>query len=240
MKKLKRKALYGGTFDPIHNGHIEIARTFLELFALDEFCFIPAHVAPHKRNASVTPSLHRYAMLALATQNDDRMSVSTIELDAPEKPYTIDTLTKLCAEAVDDAQLFFVMGADSWMDIRTWRDWEQLLQLTNYIVVTRPGYELSATHITSQIRERIIDLRELDKAQIKQKSIESDDRKIYITDAVLMGVSATSIRRAVRNGDGREWVMGVPLAVADYIRKYKLYTDQNETELDSQTTGSAH
>jgi len=240
MKKLKRKALYGGTFDPVHNGHIEIARTFLELFTLDEFCFIPAHVAPHKRNASVTPSLHRYAMLALATQNDERLCINTIELNAPEKPYTIDTLTKLCAETVDDAQFFFVMGADSWMEICTWRDWEQLLQLTNYIVVTRPRYELSMAHVTSQIRERIVDLRELDEAQIKQKSIESDDRKIYITDAVLMDVSATSIRRAARDESNHEWLADVPRPVADYIRKYKLYKDKNETELDSQTTGSTH
>jgi len=241
MKKLKRMALYGGTFDPVHNGHIRIAQTFLELFALDDFCFVPAHVAPHKRGAMVTPPLHRYAMLALATQNDERMRISSIELDAPEKPYTIETLTKFSnEEAANDAQLFFVMGADSWMEIRTWRDWERLLQLTNYIVVTRPGYELNAEHVTKQIREQIVDLRGLNEEQIKRRSTESSSAKIYVTDAVLMDVSATSIRRHVRSESSREWLKNVPPSVADYIQKYELYKDRHETELHSQTTISAH
>lgn len=240
MKKLKRTALYGGTFDPVHNGHIRIAQTFLELFALDDFCFVPAHVAPHKRETNVTPPLHRYAMLALATQADERMRISTVELDAPEKPYTIDTLLKFCAEEKGGAQFFFVMGADSWAEIRTWRDWERLLQLTNHIVVTRPGYELNAEHVTAQIRERIVDLRGLNEEQIRHESLDSGGAKIYVTDAVVVDVSATSIRRDVRNGSSREWRQNVPPPVADYIQKYKLYKDRHETELDSKRTGSAH
>ena len=87
-------ALYGGTFDPVHVGHTALARRLLELFALDEVLFIPAHVAPHKRGREVSPALHRYAMLALATQGEERFRVSTVELDEPESPYTVGTLAR--------------------------------------------------------------------------------------------------------------------------------------------------
>src|SRR2546423_1337729 len=124
MQRRKRIALYGGTFDPVHVGHLSVARKLLKLFALDEVLFIPAHIAPHKRSFAVTPPLHRYAMLALATQSQEALRISSIELDAPERPYTFETLTRLQAEADEAAQLFFVMGADSWSEIATWREWE--------------------------------------------------------------------------------------------------------------------
>ncbi|MBV9958707.1 MAG: adenylyltransferase/cytidyltransferase family protein, partial [Acidobacteria bacterium] len=111
MRRRKRIALYGGTFDPVHVGHLTVARELLKLFALDEVLLIPAHIAPHKRQASVTPPLHRYAMLALATQGESSLRISSVELDAPERPYTVETLARLQQES--DAQLFFVMGADS-------------------------------------------------------------------------------------------------------------------------------
>src|SRR6185503_12838676 len=127
-----RVALYGGTFDPVHVGHLDVARRLQELFALDLVLFIPAHVAPHKRKSSVSPALHRYTMLALATQNDERLRVSTIELDAPEQPYTIETLERMQAALGDRAQLFFVMGADSWSEITTWHQWERVLSACNH------------------------------------------------------------------------------------------------------------
>src|ERR1043165_7316990 len=127
MSERKRIALYGGTFDPVHNGHLAIAQNVLRLFALDELLFIPAHIAPHKRERAVTPALKRYAMLALATQSEERMRISSIELDAPERPYTIDTLARLRERLGPQARLFFMMGADSWADITTWREWERLL-----------------------------------------------------------------------------------------------------------------
>lgn len=236
-------ALYGGTFDPVHAGHIKIGQRLLELFALDEFWFVPAHVAPHKRGRNIASPLHRYAMLALATQHEARLRINTIELDAPEKPYTVDTLTHLLrVEAAQEQRtdFFFVMGVDSWKDIRTWREWERLLQLTNHIVVTRPGYEFSAAHVTPLIRERIVDLRGLDQEQIRRTLDETSGTKIYVTDAVVMDVSATSIRRAVRSEGSFESLDCVSPSVADYIRKYELYRDEHERELFDQTTSPAH
>ncbi|HEX8921832.1 MAG TPA: nicotinate-nucleotide adenylyltransferase [Pyrinomonadaceae bacterium] len=225
MSGQKRIALYGGTFDPVHTGHIGVAHGLSKLFALDQVLFIPAYVAPHKRVRNVTPALHRYAMLALATQDEDSFRVSTIELDAPERPYTFETLSQMQELLGREAQLFFIMGADSWMEITTWREWERVLELANHIVVTRPGYELSAEHITPQVRERIVDLRGRAQEQAAPEIDGSDGARVYVTDAVNMDVSATMIRQAVRDGRESEWQQHLQPAVADYIRKYRLYKE---------------
>jgi nicotinate-nucleotide adenylyltransferase len=192
------------------------------LFTLDEALFIPAHVAPHKRVAMVSPPLHRYAMLALATQGEDALRLSTVELDAPERPYTVETLARLQQETGEGAQLFFVMGADSWSEITTWREWERVLLMTDQIVVTRPGYELDTAHVTPLVREKIVDVRGLDQAEIARRVEASSGAKIYVTDAVFMDVSATAIRHSISEGTDA-WRSLVPTAVADYIRKYGLY-----------------
>jgi nicotinate-nucleotide adenylyltransferase len=220
---MKRIALYGGTFDPVHAGHIAVARELTKLLALDEVLFIPAHVAPHKRGRAVTPAFQRYAMLALATQDEPRLCVSTIELDEPTKPYTVETLARMQAQLGTEAQLFFIMGADSWVDIKTWREWERVLELTNHVVVTRPGYELSTEHVTPAIRERVVDLRGFRPDAIAEKVGADRGTRIYVTDAVLMDVSATAIRELVSEGRTLEATRLLPPPVADFIEKYKLY-----------------
>lgn len=231
MERLKRIALYGGSFDPVHAGHITVARNLLKLFALDSVLFIPAHVAPHKRETRVAPALQRYAMLVLATQGEAQLKVSSVEIDTPGKPYTVDTLSRLQTELGCEAQLFFIMGADSWMEITTWREWERVLALSNHIVVTRPGYKLSAEHVTPLIRERIVDLRGAALDRIEREVDRSDGLKIYITDAVRMDVSATAIRKLLSEGRDAEIAGLVPPPVAEFIRKYGLYRDKHESEL---------
>jgi nicotinate-nucleotide adenylyltransferase len=225
MSGQKRIALYGGTFDPVHTGHIGVAHGLSKIFALDEVLFIPADVAPHKRVRNVTPAIHRYAMLALATQGQASYRISTIELDAPERPFTFETLSRMQEMLGREAQLFFIMGADSWMEITTWREWERVLTLANHIVVTRPGYDLSAEHVTPEVRERIVDLRGHVQEQAAPEIEESDGARVYVTDAVNMDVSATRIRQAVRAGRDEEWQRYVPPPVVDYIRKYGLYRE---------------
>jgi nicotinate-nucleotide adenylyltransferase len=225
MKDRSRIALYGGTFDPVHNGHMSVARALLKLFVLDEIVFIPAHVAPHKRSQAVSPALKRYAMLALATQNEPQMRVSTLELEAPERPYTVETLARMKEKYGREARLFFVMGADSWADIRTWREWERVLTLTNHIVMARPGYGQDAAHVTPQIRERVVDLRGADDSAIKGAVEGAETEKIYVTDAVQMDVSATKVRQLVSAGRDDEWPALIPRPVAGFIGKYRLYRD---------------
>ncbi len=218
---MKRIAFYGGSFDPPHDGHLTIARKLIELFTLDEFVFIPAFHAPHKKNKKPTSAFHRFAMLTLATSDKLKMRVSKIELDAPEKPYTYETQTKL-KRRFTGAEIFFVIGADSWAEIDTWREWERVLTLTNIIVVTRPGSEIGFSRVTEKIKNRIVDLRKSQRPKTEDQRPETKDRRIYITDAVNLDVSSTEIRRKICASEN-DWNKLVPRAVAKYIEKYEIY-----------------
>jgi nicotinate-nucleotide adenylyltransferase len=215
---MKKIAFYGGSFDPVHNGHLAIADKLTEVFELDEFVLIPAFHAPHKSRLKPTSAYQRFAMLSLATNDEKKIKVSTMELEVPEKPYSIETLTKLKSELID-TEIFFVMGADSWQEITTWREWEKVLTIVNIIVVTRPKYEIGFSHVTNEIRKRIIDLRE---RKISDKERTSEATKIYITDAVQMDISATRIRKMIREKD-ENWKDVVTKEVAGHIEKYNLY-----------------
>lgn len=228
MERRKRIALYGGTFDPIHLGHLEVAERVTELFEIDELLFVPAQLAPHKIQRDVTAVLHRYAMLALATQGRPHLSISTFELDAPGRCYTADTVGHFRSLLADVADLFFVMGADSFAEITSWHEWERLLTTANQVVVTRPGYLTDGWPLTGLLAERIVDVRGENVSQIADRMRSSQGERVFITDAVMIDVSATGIRRAVRES-APELSSMVPPAVADYIRKYRLYEDSNET-----------
>lgn len=225
MEARKRIAIYGGTFDPVHSGHLEIARSVTQFFGIDEFLFVPAMVAPHKLDREVLPALHRYAMLALATRADSRLCVSTFELDSPGRRYTVDTLFHFRSRFGESADLFFVMGADSWGEITTWREWRRLLTLANLIVVTRPGYEISAAPATVETAGSIVDLRGV--TEFSGVS-EPGSQKVFLSDAVMIDVSATDIRRAVSENDNEKLTRLVPLEVAEYIRKYQLYRNTTD------------
>jgi len=226
--------LYGGTFDPVHIGHIEIARSVAQLFEIEKVVFIPAQMAPHKIGRPVTPSVHRYAMLALATQDDPQLSISTFELDDPDRRYTVDTVAHFQHALGNETELFFIMGADSWSEITSWREWEHLLTMTNHIVVTRPGYEPLATHVGA-ISERIEDLRTTlecgDLAPLWPRSDVIDNKaapgrrtpRIFFTDVVMKNISATRIRRLASEGRTDELTDLLPPAVLEYIKKYGIY-----------------
>lgn len=213
----RKIAFFGGTFDPIHIGHISIAKTLVELFELDRFFFLPAFHAPHKPDSKPTSGYHRFAMLSLATNDESMISVSTLELDHAKSRYSFDTLTELKTIYPHD-RIFFVMGADSWMDIRTWHRWEEVLLLTDHIVVSRPGYEISFDHVSNPVRDRIIDSRGTSKGV---SVIASPG--IYFTNAVHFDISATEIREDIRMDDVFDRSDDVPDVVAKYIEKYELY-----------------
>lgn len=219
---LRRVAIYGGTFDPVHNGHIEVARGVLQLFKLDEVIFVPASVPPHKRNANVTSVFHRFAMLALATEADQRLLVSTIELDAPEQPYAVETVERMRSALGRETELFFLMGADSWLEIRSWHQWQRLLSLCNFIVVSRPGYEFESGY-DIEMPINVINNFGRGCRQLTNASSPNETPHAYLTDVVQSEVSATRIRAAVQSRDTDALQTMVPIAVANYIEKYGLY-----------------
>lgn len=217
---MRRIAFYGGSFDPVHNGHLLISQRLAALFALDGFVFIPAFHAPHKPDRKPTSAYHRYAMLALATKDEAKISVSKMELDVPERPYTVETLGRL-KESLPDARIFFVMGADSWMDILTWREWENVLTMVDHIVVTRPGYDISFDHVTDAVRNRIVDLRDGNTIALDARPA-APGSQIYVSDAVELDISASTLRKDIRSG-AAGWQANLPVEVAKYIEKYQIY-----------------
>jgi len=214
----RRAAIYGGTFDPVHNGHLEVARRVRELFELDEVIFVPACVPPHKRGAGISSAFHRYAMLALATRDDERFRISTIELDEPNRPYAVDTVSRLQDKLGSSHRLFFLIGADSWAEIETWREWQRLLKICDLIVVTRPGYSL-----TERVAVEVIDVRTKSRKEIAAVLDDDKTPRVYFTDGARVDISATALRALARSNDREALQKALPRTVANYIAKYELY-----------------
>lgn len=217
----ERIGIYGGTFDPIHVGHLQVASAICEAFALDRFLFVPAFIPPHKRGRRISAPHHRYAMAVLATLAHPNMSVSTIELEAPTRPYTIETLQAL-QTLYPKAKLFFVMGGDSFAEVHLWRAYEQLLTEFNIIVAGRPNADsFTLQYLTPLCRQRVVDLRASKRPELSQ----GDEAHVFLTDYVAVDVSATQVRSAVQDGLSIETL--VTGEVASYIQKYELYRNDN-------------
>jgi nicotinate-nucleotide adenylyltransferase len=215
----RRIAAYGGTFDPVHNGHIDIARAVVRNFGLDQLLIIPAHRPPHKGSRAIADAYHRFTMAVLASLDEPRVLVSTIELEEPDRPYTFDTVERLRSMFGEATRLFFVVGADSFEEINTWREPARLLSAANLIVVTRPGHDVGSSHLEERFRSTIVDLR----GRAPELRLDDDVGKhhIYVTSYVNWDVSSTQIRRRARDGESIEGL--TPPSVVEYISKYELY-----------------
>src|SRR5215471_11925891 len=134
-----RIAILGGTFDPIHNGHLAAAQSVAEIFQVDEVHFVPAYVPPHKQSHRITSAFHRFAMVALATVPFDRFRTSTIEVDALEKRYTVQTLEAM-KHSHPTSELLLVIGTDMYREIETWKNFRRLFELAHLVIVNRPGF----------------------------------------------------------------------------------------------------
>ena len=216
---LRRVAIYGGTFDPVHNGHVEVARRVLQLFELDHVLFVPACVPPHK--SGISSAFHRFAMLSLATEHEPLLRLSTIELDEPDRPYAVNTVERMQQQIGKDCHLFFMIGADSWSEITTWHEWQRLLKMCDLIVVSRPGYELNGN--IPNDAAKVVDVRGLNRREISALVSSDKEPRTFISDAAMVDISATRIRAAARSRDTDKLREMVPARVANYIEKYELY-----------------
>jgi len=149
------------------------------------------------------------------------LRMSTIELDAPDLPYAVETVARVQSELGPNCRLFFMMGADSWSEITTWRDWQRLLTMCEQIVVTRPGYELNTSEGSQ--RAVVADVRGLSEEEISMSLRDDDQPRTFFTDAAMVDVSATEIRAVAHSGAYGQLREMVPPAVASYIEKYELY-----------------
>lgn len=199
----KRVGIFGGTFDPIHMGHLIVAETIMDEFHLDKVVFIPAAVPPHKLDKQISPAKHRYMMTMLATCSNPRFQVSDMEMHRQGPSYSRDTLAQLLEEHGRDTEFYFIVGADSVENLHTWNRIDELLTMCHFIGASRPGCMPDMEKIT----QRFGPLAE----------------KIHCLETPELEISSTEIRHRV--GQKRTIRYIVPETVEQYIYKEKLYLD---------------
>ena len=197
-----RVALFGGTFDPPHRGHISIAAAAADAFRLDSVLFAPVGHQPLKPGGTSASFADRLAMTSLACNEDERFQASSLDSPRPNglPNYTVDTLAEL-QRTMPDAMLFNLVGADSFLDLPRWRQPDRLLELAEWIVVSRPGFsldDLSSLHLSAHRRARV-----------------------HLLQSVHEDVSATNLRQRLHTGDLCADLL--PVAVSNYIQAHRLY-----------------
>src|SRR5882724_7941166 len=235
---------FGGSFDPIHRGHVALAQAASERFALHRVLFVPANVPPHKQKQQVTAFVHRYAMVALATQDEKQFVPSLLEAPADasaehrsavtgQRPvatpsYTIDSLRRLQQTLKKADRLFLLIGIDAFRDIATWREAKALLAECEFVVASRPGFSLRdvAESLPEGVRPPAAVTKPFQK-QVASGDLVLPGVTLHLLEGVQQNVSATTIREAAAQGKplGR-WL---DPRVAEYIRKTGLYRRDKES-----------
>jgi nicotinate-nucleotide adenylyltransferase len=225
MNEAARIGILGGTLDPIHLGHLDAALAARDALRLDQVLIVPAHVPPHRSEPASSP-FHRFAMAAIAVDGVDGLAVSDLELMAPGPSYTADTLVRMRESlAVRASQIFFITGADAFAEIATWSRYPAVLEMANFVVVSRPGMSLQA------LRQRLPALK--DRMRLPRATFAAQgpnagapggkvhDTWIFLVDAPTSDVSSTEIRRRIAE---RRPLSGlVPPGVELHIARHALY-----------------
>ena len=216
--------LFGGSFDPIHRGHLALAQAAANHYALRQVLFVAANVPPHKQKPPVTAFIHRYAMVALATQDERRFVPSLLE--APEwaegTNYSIDTVRRLKQTLKKSDRLFFLIGMDAFKDIAKWREARALLGECDFIVASRPRYSLRdvAESLPEELRPPAAVIRPFHKQPAKGDLV-LPGVTLHLLEGIHQSVSATAIRAAA--AQGKPLARWLDPRVADYIKKHGLY-----------------
>jgi nicotinate-nucleotide adenylyltransferase len=200
--------LMGGTFDPIHMGHLVTAEEARQQFDLDYVVFVPAGTPPHKDEKGISLPEHRFLMTSLAVMSNPSFFVSRIEIDKEGPTYTIDTVRHFACEKEHCPEIFFITGADAILEIFTWKNYEELLRICTFIAVSRPGYSLDHFHDT------------LDRSCPEMKN------KVHLLEIPALAVSSTFIRERVALGKTIKYL--TPEPVEQYIKKHGLYRSESK------------
>lgn len=198
-----RVGIMGGTFDPIHYGHLVAANIARAGFGLDRVIFVPAARPPHKEEWVVSDPEHRYLMTVLATVTNPWFVVSRLELDRPGPSYTIETISAFRGTLGPEVELFFITGADAIMELCTWKDSSELLGMCQFIAATRPGYPLAGLE------------------SLEARYNRGPSRRIFRLEVPGLAISSSDIRARVAAGEPITYL--VPEPVEDYISKHRLY-----------------
>ncbi|MEW6314499.1 MAG: nicotinate-nucleotide adenylyltransferase [Pseudomonadota bacterium] len=212
--------ILGGTFDPIHYGHLRLAQEAADGLGLDHVRFIPCHLPPHRDVPRATPA-QRLEMVRLALRGNPAFVLDTREMNRGRPSYSVDTLTDLRAELGNEVPLCLIMGADAFLGLETWRQWRQLFDLAHIVVASRAG-ALDQAGLTPALRAEFA-------ARRGERSALSHSPHGTITPFAMtaLDISATRIRQDVARGESMRYLL--PDAVLDYIQRHKLYQEPHES-----------
>ncbi len=220
----KRICLLGGTFNPIHNGHLHIASSVLELLDAGRVLFIPAGVPPHKIAATVPAGLHRLAMLRLALAAWPQFEACDIEINRPGPSFTIDTIDRL-KQSYPEAELIFTVGMDAFIQIKTWKDYERLLTLCDFALISRIAYPFS--NFPQLLGLPSIDaatLKALDQGTLSTHTVPLHrGNRLHLLSIPHYKISGTDIRKRIVAGASTRKIL--PRSVESYIIKHKIYLE---------------
>ena len=217
MTTSRRLGVLGGTFDPIHLGHLDAARAARRALDLDDVLLMPARVPPHKASAPLASAWHRFAMAALAASDQPDLRVSDIELLEAGPSYTARTLDRLAQAGYRPGQIFFISGTDAFAEIPAWRDYPDLLDRSHFVVVSRPGN--AAHHMPRRLPDLAARMRSPQGADTTAG--DADATGIWLVAAPTRDVSSSSVRACVGRGQAVDRL--VPPTVATHIARHDLY-----------------
>jgi nicotinate-nucleotide adenylyltransferase len=195
----QKLGILGGTFNPIHLGHLAAAEEVCERLELDRVIFIPAFLPPHKNEEDAPTARQRLEMVRLAIEGNPRFSLSSMEVERGGRSYTIDTIMEL-KRIYRDADLYFITGLDSFLDIRTWKDWQRLLTLCSFVVLSREGYRFTDLVNQNLVQASEQDLAALDARTRHQLVARTGGIRIFLENIPLYDVSSTDVRARIKQG----------------------------------------
>ncbi|NIM59553.1 MAG: nicotinate (nicotinamide) nucleotide adenylyltransferase [Candidatus Aminicenantes bacterium] len=217
MKK-ERIGLFGGTFNPVHAGHLKAAEIVQKRFILNKILFIPSYIPPHKDTAEIASPSHRLKMVEIALRGYPRFMPSSIEIDAEETSYSIITINRI-KKLYPKFWIFFILGIDAFLEVDTWKDYEQLLEQCFFVVISRPGYLLDKAKETLEGKYRK-EMCMISKSEsLKEEMLLSF--RIFLLPIEALDIASTEIRGIIKRGDSIKGM--VSEGVEDYIKENGLY-----------------
>lgn len=217
----QRVGLFGGTFDPVHMGHLRAAEEIREYFGLGKVWFIPSALPPHKESEHVTPSRQRLEMLSLAVDSNPHFDICEYELEKKTTSYTVETLRYL-TEKHSDLDFYFIVGHELFSEIETWKEYKELFTLSNFVVITRPGF---SDDESAEIPLALEPDFSYDKQEENVRVYRNKGSKIIaFTHIRGFDISSTEVRQLIAAGKSIKYL--VPSRVEDFIIKHNLYTGE--------------